>query len=280
MKHTGKKILAIVLLAMLLIAAMGMTVSAADDGAAADGNDWTSRIQYTLQPENVRNFFKTQLTDAYKIGPAMQKVYDFFYLYSPYMWIAIGVFALIECFFGWKLLRLELVLCGLVGGFTGGLWVFEKMLKVFSMPQYAELIVAGVLAVAAAILAYLLFRVCVFFGAGYGGYVLALRFIPLSGTAAVLAGIGVGIVCAFLSLLLLKLLVSLVTGIFGGVFASMKLFTKVSFMQTVIPGTAALAGYTERIGIPDVTYAVVLGLVVGLVGFIVQMLNTRRRRRI
>ena len=68
-----------------------------------------------------------KLKDANYIGNACRSAFDGLGNIKDYWWIIIGVIALIECFFGYRLFRLELALIGFIGGFVGGLFLYPVL---------------------------------------------------------------------------------------------------------------------------------------------------------
>ena len=80
-----------------------------------------------------------KLKDANYIGNACRSAFEGLGNIKHYWWIIIGVIALIECFFCYRLFRLELALIGFIVGSLAGkprlssanTWILRKAIRLF-----------------------------------------------------------------------------------------------------------------------------------------------------
>ncbi len=269
MKHKTKQLITFLLMFVVVISLICVTGSAAET---------EPKEKEPVTVASLAQDAKEALVGAPYIGTYCQTAFDFVKQYSGYLWIVLGVLALIECFFGYRLLRIELFLAGLFGGFVGGLMLYPYIENLASgIPAFVELIVAGICAIVAAILVHFLFRVAVFAGVGYLTYALTeTAFASMQNALLyrILAAIG----CAIIAVLLVKFFFILATGLLGGVFACTQFFSKVGFMTKALYKNDEIFDMVSKLGIEALTGAVIAGAVIGILGVIFQFANTRRRR--
>jgi hypothetical protein len=271
MKHTVKKTAAFLLIFIMAAAIFGISASAAgSDGGS--GN--SSEFSVPALMEDV----KEEFAEAAIVGTYFQQAFDFLEDNRGYHYIALGILALIICFFGYRLLRFFLLVVGFIGGCYGGFLLYPHVASWISgMPEFVELILAGVFGIAAAILIHFLFRLAIVVGVGYGVFVLSeAYFVEMDN--ALLYRIIAAVVVAIVAALLIKVVFVLATALGGGVLALTKLCSGVSAMQTVLYENEAVFAYLKPIGISSLTISVAVGLVIGLLGILFQFANTRRRR--
>ena len=271
MKHTVKKVAAFLLVFTLAVAILCISASAEEPNGS---NNDAFGFSVSALVDNV----KTEFSEAAVIGTYCQQFFNLLEEYRGYHYIAVGVLALILCFFGYRLLRLFLLVGGLVGGCYGGFLLYPHVASWISgMPAYVELIVAGVFGIAAAILIHFLFRIAIVAGVGYGVFVLsAPYFAEISN--ALLYRIIVAIVVAIIAALLIKVVFVLVTAFGGGVLALAKLGVQLGALNKVLYENETVFSYLKPLGISSLTIGVAIGLLVGLIGVLFQFSNTRRRR--
>ena len=271
MKHTFKKVAAFLVILTLAAAIFGISVSAA--GSNGSGS---SSSQFSI-PGLVEDI-KGEFAEAAIIGSFCQQFFGLLEDYQEYQYIALGILALIICFFGYRLLRFFLLIVGFVGGCYGGFLLYPHVASWISgMPAFVELILAGVFGIACAILIHFLFRVAIVAGVGYGVFVLSESYFAAMDNA-LLYRIVVAVVVAIVAALLIKGVFVIATALGGGIVALTSLTSKIPAMKTVIYGDEAIFSYLEPIGISALTVGVAIGLVIGLLGILFQFSNTRRRR--
>ena len=271
MKHTFKKTAAFVLFLILAVAVFCVSASAAE---SAGGDSDAKGFSIPALIDDV----KEEFAEAPIIGTYIQSAFDAMEDFREYHYIALGVVGLILCFFGYRLLRFFLLLVGFVGGCYGGFLLYTHIGSWFGgMPEFVELIVAGICGIGCAILIHFLFRVAIVAGVGYGVFVFSESY--LEGVSnAMLYRIVIAVVVAIVAALLIKLFFVLATAIGGGVLALAQFCSGVSAMQTVLYKNDQIFSYLEPVGFSALTITLAVGLLVGLLGILFQFSNTRRRR--
>lgn len=270
MKHTVKKVLAFLAILTLAVAIFCISASASEP----NGGDSSSEFSVTGLVEDI----KAEFSDAAIIGTYCQQYFDFLEDNQASHYIVLGILALILCFFGYRLLRLFLLLIGFVGGSYGGFLLYPHISSwIAGLPDFVELIVAGIFGVAAAILIHFLFRIAIVAGVGYGVFLFtASYFAEMSN--ALLYRIIIAVVVAIIAAMLIKVVFIFATAIGGGVLALVQLGKNVSALQTVLYENDAVFTYLEPLGVSSITVGVAIGLLIGLLGILFQFSNTRRRR--
>ncbi len=270
MKHTVKKAAAFLVVLTLAVAIFCISASAAEPSGSGD----STAFSVPALAEDI----KAEFAEAAVIGTYCQQFFDFLETNRDYHYIALGVLALILCFFGYRLLRLFLLIIGFIGGCYGGFILYPHVVSWISgIPEFVELIVAGIFGIAAAILIHFLFRVAIVAGVGYGVFLLSASYFA-DVSNALLYRIVVAIVVAIVAALLIKVAFVFATALGGGVIAVAQLGSGVSALQTVLYENEAVFSYLEPLGIPSLTVGVAIGLLIGLLGILFQFANTRRRR--
>ena len=276
----------LILLAVLLL----FTVVGFADGGSAEPAE-TTGVAAAAQSgvETIRRYVNRgieELKNANFIGKACTSAIDALQSIRDYWWIIIGVIALIECFFGYRLFRLELAIIGFVGGFVGGLILFPYLVKL--IPSMANVpiiqtVIAAILGIAGLLLTQFFFKAAVVIAAGYAGYLFSLPYVA-SYNNALLYRILIGVGLAILAFLLLKVIIVLLTGLVGGMIALVQLTCKIGAVQGTLLDDNALVsqifGVTSKLGlgINALTIALIIGVVIGLLGVVFQFANTARRR--
>ena len=276
----------LILLAVLLL----FTVVGFADGGSAETAE-TTGVAAAAQSgvETIRKYVSRgieELKNANYIGGACTSAINALQKIRDYWWIIIGVVALIECFFGYRLFRLELALVGFVGGFVGGLILFPYLVKLIPAMEnvpVVQTIIAAILGIAGLLLTQFFFKAAVVIAAGYAGYLFSQPYVA-SYNNALLIRIGIGVVLAILAFLLLKVIIVLLTGLIGGTIALVQLTCKIGAVQrTLLEGNAIVEkifSVTSKLGlgINGLTIALIIGIVIGLLGVVFQFANTARRR--
>lgn len=239
--------------------------------------------------ETIRGYIRAgieKLKSANYIGDACASAFDGLAKIRDYWWIIIGVVALIECFFGYRLFRVELAIIGFVGGFVGGLFLFPQLVKLIPAmgdTPFVETIIAVILGIAGLLLTQFFFKAAVVIAVGYAGYLFSEPY--LAGyDNALLYRILIGVGLAILAFLLLKVIIVLTTGLFGGMIAIAQLTCKIEAIQKPLLEDNAIVSKVFDVvgklglGINALTVALIIGAVIGLLGVIFQFANTARRR--
>lgn len=270
---------ALILLAVLLLFTV-VGFAAGESGAADVAKSGMERIRGYV------NLGIEQLKNANYIGGVCTSAIDGLLKIWNYWWIIIGVIALIEGFFGYRIFRIELAVFGFIGGFVGGLILFPYLVKLIpAMEQkpIIETIIAAILGIAGLLLTQFFFKAAVVIGVGYAGYLFSEPY--LSGVEnALVYRILIGVGAAILTYLLLKVIIILLTGLIGGMLAIVKLTCKIGALQkTLLADNAVVSrvfGVIGKlgVGVDALTVALIIGAVVGLLGVIFQFANTARRR--
>ncbi len=227
-----------------------------------------------------------KLEGANYIGAACKSAFDGLGNIKGYWWIIIGVIALIECFFGYRLFRIELALIGFVGGFVGGLFLYpvlENLIPSMANVPVVQTIIAAILGIAGLLLTQFFFKAAVVIAVGYAGYLFSAPYLA-SYNNALLFRILIAVGAAILAFLLLKVIIVLITGLFGGMLAIVQLTSLIAAIQKPLLEDNALVArifdVTSKLGLGlnALTVALIIGAVVGLLGVVFQFANTARRR--
>ena len=149
------------------------------------------------------------------------------------------VFALLGCFFGYKMLKFWISLAGLLIGAAAGFGIVYHMTD-----NVAYGITAAVIgAVLAAFLAYKIYLAGVFVLFGFGAYFLSAAYLPLEGFLLTAASIAIGIIVGILAVVYMRPAIIVITGLQNGLIAAgslIKLIPKLS-PTTVVPLGVGLA---------------------------------------
>lgn len=270
MKHTVKKMAAFFVILTLAVAIFCISASASEPNGSGSSSSFSI-------PELVESI-KTEFSEAAIIGTYCQQFFDLLDDNRAIHYIVFGVLALILCFFGYRLLRLFLLLVGFVGGCYGGFLLYPHVASwISALPEFVELIVAGIFGIAAAILIHFLFRVAIVAGVGYGVFLLTASYFA-EVPNALLYRIIVAVIVAIVAAMLIKFVFIFATALGGGIVALSQLGKDVSALQTVLYENEAVFTYLEPLGISSLTVGVAIGLLIGLLGILFQFSNTRRRR--
>ena len=227
-----------------------------------------------------------KLTSANYIGSACESAIEGLRNIRDYWWIIIGVIALIECFFGFRLFRIELAILGFVGGFVGGLLLYpalEKLIPSMANVPAIQTVIAAILGIAGLLPTQFFFKAAVVIAVGYAGYLFSQPYL-IGYDNALLFRILIGVGAAILTFLLLKVIIVLVTGLFGGILAIVQLTCKIAAIQKPLLEDNAIVSrifdVTSRLGLglDALTVALIIGAVVGLLGLVFQFANTARKR--
>ena len=141
---------------------------------------------------------------------------------------------MIECFFGYRLFRIELAIVGFIGGFVGGLLLYpllEELIPDMAKVPVIQTIIAAILGIAGLLLTQFFFKAAVVIGAGYAGYLFSGPYLD-GYENELLYRILIGVGMAILAYLLLKVIIVLATGLFGGMLA---LFHTSAVSHNLIP---------------------------------------------
>ena len=276
-----RSVFVLILLAVLLL----FTVVGFADGEAASGVAEAAKDGV----ETIRGYVSKgieQLKSANYIGDACTSAFNALDSIKEYWWIIIGVVALIECFFGYRLFRIELAIFGFIGGFVGGLLLFPYLVKLIPSMEdvpVIQTIIAAILGIAGLLLTQFFFKAAVVIAVGYAGYLFSAPYLA-DVENALLYRILIGVGLAILTFLLLKVIIVLLTGLFGGMLALVQLTCKIEAIQKPLLEDNAIVSQifdvTSKLGlgINALTVALIIGAVIGLLGVIFQFANTARKR--
>lgn len=182
--------------------------------------------------------------------------------YFAYILIALS---LVQAFFGKRLLGLQKFLGFFAIGFTLGMYYLAPIVKGF-LPVIPDWVVGLVVAVLAAVLSKVLYLVVVAVAAGYSAYLVAYSGMVLGAIKGnLIVAAAVAVVAIVLVLLLLKWIEILGTAFGGGYLFALALLPVFDY-TTMIPLEANLD-------------KLVVAGVVGLLGFIIQVVTRKRKRR-
>lgn len=269
MKQSQRKLITFFLILLMATMMFCVVGSAAEEAAEPDSG---------ISVASVIDRVKTELSEAPYIGSYCKQAFDGIANISSYYFIIFGVLALIECFFGYRLLKLELLLIGLIGGFIGGLILYPYVLRLIpSLPAMTELIIGAVCGIIGALLVHFLFKVAIFAGVGYLVYLYSAPYLT-NVQNGLLYRILIAAGCAIIAVFLIKLVFVLVTSILGGAIALTQFLSKVAAVQGILYANDSIFRFTERLGITGVTWALIAGGVIGILGLFFQVANTRKRR--
>ena len=278
-----RSVFVLILLAVLLL----FTVVGFADSGSAETDGVVAAAQSGV--ETIRKYVSRgieELKNANYIGGAATSAIDALKGIRDYWWIIIGVIALIECFFGYRLFRIELAIFGFIGGFVGGLLLFPQLVKLIPAMgdvPVVETIIAAILGIAGLLLTQFFFKAAVVIAVGYAGYLFSQPYVAAYNNA-LLYRILIGVGLAILAFLLLKVIIVLLTGLFGGMIALAQLTCKIEAIQKPLLEDNAIVSQlfdvTSKLGlgINALTIALIIGAVIGLLGVVFQFANTARKR--
>lgn len=216
---TAKKILTVCLLVLLMSALLATTVSAAEEGS---GLALDSFSVDSLLTGNLGGTFSAII-------------------------LAVAAVGIVEAFFGYSLLRLELTLGGFgAGAFLGNLLAtgILKSILPAGLVTYAVMLVLGVIG---ALLAFKLFRLALFLGVGFAGFTIiksVVASMALTPMIATVAAIVAGIILGALALKFMRPIVILVTAISGAFLVSYALsgLLPIPFINVILLAVVFLLG--------------------------------------
>ena len=269
----------LILLAVLLLFTV-VGFAATESGVAAVAQNGVNTIRTYL------NRGIEKLKSANYIGNSCKSAFDGLARIRDYWWIIIGVIALIESFFGFRLFRIELALFGFIGGFVGGLFLYpvlENLIPSMANVPSIQLVIAAILGIAGLLLTQFFFKAAVVIAVGYAGYLFSQPYL-VGYQNALLLRILIGVGAAILAFLLLKFIIILITGLFGGLLAIVQLTCKIGAIQKPLRADNAIVsrvfGVTAKLGLgfDALTVALIIGAVVGVLGMVFQFANTARKR--
>ena len=227
-----------------------------------------------------------QLKQAHYIGRIFRALFTALSEVRDYWWIIIGVLGLIECFFGFRLFRLELTLGGFGVGFIGGLLLYPKLVDLIPAMEdfpFIQLVIAVILGVAGLLLTQFFFKAAVVIGAGYAGYLFSRPYLA-DYQNEILFRVLIAVCVAILAFLIFKYLVILATGVLGGVIALEQLTVRIDAVQTpILDEYQAVSDFFKvtsdlGLGIDALTAAFIIGVGVGLFGAIFQFATSGKKR--
>ena len=160
------------------------------------------------------------LTAIYDLAKYTGVIDTFFSLYGTYIWTAGLVIALLNCFFGYKLRKLWGVLAGFLLGAAAGAGLAVHLNHL----GYTTLFFALAFGLFFAVLAFLLYRLGLFFLCTGSIVFLLWHFLPFHSKASLILYLCMGILTGILTLLKERLVVSLTTAV-GGAWACVWFFS-------------------------------------------------------
>lgn len=177
-----------------------------------------------------------ELNSLYMLFDKLGFLTDFHDTYSPILLKAALVFALLNCFFGYKLRKLWSCIFGLLLGIGTGLAVAVYL----NQPIKFALIAAAAAGLLFTALAFLLYRIGMFFLC-IGAVIMTLfQLFPLP-TFSTICGFAVfGLVVGFLSVVKEHTVVICITSICGGVGSAKLIFLLLSNDNTVLTALTAI----------------------------------------
>ena len=131
----------------------------------------------------------------------------------------IAIVALIECFFGFKLMKLQFALIGFVSGAAIGTAIGIAIQQSIGV----TIAIALVLAIVLAILLFKLYLVGVFISNGALAFLLIYILSRNSGTVGIIAAAIVGIIVGIVAVKLVRIITILTSGVSGGITAGIAL---------------------------------------------------------
>ena len=247
MKLFTKKFLAVLAVLLLAVSVLGTVASAAEPVATGKSFDFVKELQPLI--DAIRNFSPETALSA-----------NFGNSFSIAV-VVVALVGLLEALFGYKLLRLELILAGFAAGFMGGHFLLSTgALDSFLTDEWMRWVFLAIIGLLAAFLAFKLFRIALFLSVGFLVYTFAG-----------------GIVASYVNDKTLAIVVSIVVGLIVGLIA-VKLLRTVVILLTAALGaylfTFAVAGF-----IPVENISLILLALIFVIGVAVQIGSVARNRR-
>jgi hypothetical protein len=131
----------------------------------------------------------------------------------------LAVVGLVECLFGYPLLRIELVLAGLAAGmYVGDLLLGIEGIAALMTEAWMPWVLKGILGILIAFIAYKLFRVALFCAVGLTVFMFGRGIIAqflTNGTLSLIVSIVAALLIALIALKLLKTVIMILTSFTG-----------------------------------------------------------------
>ena len=215
MKSTIKKGLAVLFLLLTASALMATAVSAASVSEVIKEN---TGIEFDLTPVDA-------LVDAFADFSPETLLTGNLGSSAPLLAGILGFIGLLQCLFGYRLLKLEIFLAGfLVGMFLGNLLIGTGIVDSFLTDPWMEWVLMVICGLLLAFVAFLLFRVSLFIVIAFFVFTyvrgLVASYVPAdlavsNDVVAIIAGAVVGLLIALLAVKLLRTVVILLTAFTG-----------------------------------------------------------------
>ena len=162
--------------------------------------------------------------------------------------LILAVVGILECLFGYPLLRIELVLGGLAGGaYLAKLLIGTHLLDSFLTEAWMQYVLMAIFGILLAFIAYKLFRVAVFFGVGltvfmFGRGIVA-NFLE-NNILVIVISVVAALIIALIALKLLKAVIVVLTAFSGAFTVSYTLsgFLPVPYINLILLGLLFIVG--------------------------------------
>ena len=260
-----KKLALFLVLAMMLTLVFSVTAfaQAAEEGGAEGGAEKVSLV--TKVTEKVRGYAK-DIKDQFSI--LNNSVKDMLGKHAQYITLALGVLLLLECFFGYRLLGLQMFLAGAYVGMASGLLGFIHLTvnAGVNVPgDYVKWVIAGLCAVVFALLFMALKK------AGIVIFIGVYAFIELAQyTNNIFVQAAITAVIVLLSVFFFKYIFIHASSIYGGVKGALLIFG-----APVVAGVVDLSKFLVNTPKAPAFY---VGLLIAFFGVFVQLKLAKRRR--
>ncbi|MBO5788457.1 MAG: hypothetical protein J6R42_00770 [Clostridia bacterium] len=259
MNKSAQKIAFMLLMIVVLAAIFSVTAFAADGAEASSSMDKVNQI--TDKVAQYSSDIKAQLKEL------NEKVKGLLGSAAEYLPLVLGVLLLLECFFGYKLLGLQMFLAGGYIGFAVGLIGYTHLLSAdILMPEPTKWVLAGVLAILMALLFMALKKAGLVIFAGVFAFVKLANY-----TDKLVVQVALTAVVVVLSIFFFKYLFIHTTSLYGGTKGMMLIMS-----SSLVSGMVDLNKFVINTPKEPAFY---LGLLVAFFGIFAQLKMAKKKYR-
>ena len=183
------------------------------------------------------------------------------------------IWGLVDCFFGYRVFKITVVLLGIVAGAVFG---HQLCVELFNITGNARWIGFAIGAILGGALAFGLYLVGVFILGFSIGFMFAPAFWPGSSEFMILAiGTGAGLVCGIIALVAQRLLITAGTAWSGAI----RVVLGVAFFTEGLDWSF-YAAYPQQVGVllSERGWTLVVFLALGAAGFLAQLVGSKRAK--
>ena len=196
--------------------------------------------------------------------------------FEPVVLFIMAACGLVLALFGYRLLKLAIALIGFAAGWTAGSFLYDFVLQAgliedpTALPEYVPFIVYAVCGVICALIAYKLLNFGIFIAAAGGTFFFLLGISAFNTLVDTIVPAEIEV-----KYLLARLAVGLIVGLLAIVFTKLILILTTSAVGGMVGGISLMVAIGQT---GDPTVEAIVGLVVAIVGVIVQLRTGHKKR--